>query len=387
MFRIIDLPEVAFSMSIESILLHEYSSNMLAGIKCRMRGRVTYLCPSVRGRFPVFRYASFSLSLKNISQSQIFYALLNSFNFIILKPGNPQTFSPTKRKNKTMVVRNDEPDIIIGGDPSAPPFATAVPATAVAIGNKNIERTTNADGSLTVKATATSCRSNGYRDVTIEYFYVPANMAGTVIMSMNSTGEPPSSLYLTKMEQQVFPPGTGEVMSHAPSSAPQTTTAAAASASGGNPVPQPYIHEDAVERRSGYGRGCAICCACVCIVIVAVATAIVRGVGGSNAMYPVEPEQWTPPTPNPTRAGCKDTPGWVDEYGSDCDWYDWYDASVTYTDICSALVVNQGSMGPATENCCACGGGSTYVAPMPWPSRAPIISPPPTPSPTRGQSL
>mmetsp|Transcript_20194 Transcript_20194/g.30739 ORF Transcript_20194/g.30739 Transcript_20194/m.30739 type:complete len:153 (+) Transcript_20194:16-474(+) len=118
------------------------------------------------------------------------------------------------------MVGNDEPDIIVGGpsappiatavpaggdDPSAAPMATAVPVTASNNPSKNIERTTNVDGSIAVKATTTSRRPNGYRDVTIEYFYVPANMAGTVMvmMSMDSTGEPPSSLYLTKMEQQV----------------------------------------------------------------------------------------------------------------------------------------------------------------------------------------
>eukprot|EP00985_Skeletonema_marinoi_P011543 scaffold5490_cov148-Skeletonema_marinoi.AAC.3 len=305
-----------------------------------------------------------------------------------------------------MVLRNDEPDIIVGGpsappiatevpaggdDPLAAPMATAVPVTAFNNPNKNIERTTNADGSIAIKATTTSRRPNGYRDVTIEYFYVPANMAGTVIMSMDSTGEPPSSLYLTKMEQQVLPPGTGEVMSHAPS-APQTTGAAAA-VGGNNPVPQPYIHENAVVGGSQRGSWAAVF-GCVCIIIVAVG--IVGGVRGINntqnpnywptpAPYNWNPTPWAPypweasPTPNPTRAGCKDTPGWADQYGFECDWYD---GSGSYTGMCSVGQFNQGSMGPPTENCCACGGGSTYIAPTQWPTITPIISPPPTPRPT-----
>jgi len=304
------------------------------------------------------------------------------------------------------MVGNDEPDIIVGG-PSAPPIATAVPAggdssaapmaTAVPVTAfinpiKKIERTTNADGSIAIKATTTSRQSNGYRDVTIEYFYVPANMADTVIMSMDSTGEPPSSLYLTKMEQQVLPPGTIEVMSLAPSSSPQTTTgatAAAAAVGGGrnNPVPQPYIHEDSVV--GGRVRRCAAVFGCVCIIIVAVG--IVNGVMEMNdtqnpiylpptyAPYPWPPYQWTSPTPTPAR--CKDTPGWVDQYGFECDWY-----VSSFSNMCGLSQFNQGPMGPADKNCCACGGGSTYVAPMPWPSRAPIISPPST-SPTQGQSL
>mmetsp|Transcript_20192 Transcript_20192/g.30736 ORF Transcript_20192/g.30736 Transcript_20192/m.30736 type:complete len:388 (+) Transcript_20192:16-1179(+) len=298
------------------------------------------------------------------------------------------------------MVGNDEPDIIVGGpsappiatavpaggdDPSAAPMATAVPVTASNNPSKNIERTTNVDGSIAVKATTTSRRPNGYRDVTIEYFYVPANMAGTVIMSMDSTGEPPSSLYLTKMEQQVLPPGTGEVMSHAPSSAPQATTGAT-TVGGNNPVPQPYIHENAVVGGSQRGS-CAAVFGCVCIIIVAVG--IVNGVIEMNdtqnpiylpptyAPYPWPPYQWTSPTPTPAR--CKDTPGWVDQYGFECDWYD---GSGSYTGMCSVGQFNQGSMGPPTENCCACGGGSTYIPPTQWPTITPIISPPPTPRPT-----
>eukprot|EP00985_Skeletonema_marinoi_P011541 scaffold5490_cov148-Skeletonema_marinoi.AAC.1 len=283
-----------------------------------------------------------------------------------------------------MVVRNDEPDIIVGVDPSAPPMATAVPVTAFNNPNKNIERTTNADGSIAIKATTTSRRPNGYRDVTIEYFYVPANMADTVIMSMDSTGEPPSSLYLTKMEQQVLPPGTGEVMSHAPS-APQTTTGATAAAvgGGGNPVPQPYIHEDTVVGGSHQGS-CAVICGCVFILVVAVGVIVgVRGINHTKnpnywptpAPYNWNPTPWyDPPTPKPTRVGCKDTPGWVDNIGFGCDKFDW-----SYSNMCSL----PGPMGPGTRHCCACGGGSTYVAPTPQPSRAPIISPPPTPRPTQ----
>lgn len=295
-----------------------------------------------------------------------------------------------------MVVQfNDEPDIIVGGDD--PPIATAVPVPAAAAfnnPNKNIERVTNADGSLTVKATTTSRQPNGYRDVTIEYFYVPANMASTVIMSMDSTGDPPSSLYLTKMEQQVLPPGTGEVVSHAPSVVPQAT---AANAGGANP-PQPYIHEDTVVGSNNGARGCAIFCGVFCLIIVILA--IIGAATGSaytrNPNYwptpapyyyyppsPWNPSPWSDPTPKPTKVGCKDTPDWVDGTGSDCDWYD---SSNFY---CSFSSIYAGSMGPATIHCCVCGGGSTYVAPTPRPSISPIVPTPskaPTPRPTQPSS-
>ncbi len=293
-----------------------------------------------------------------------------------------------------MVITNDEPDIVVGGDPSAPPIATAVPASAAFNNpNKNIERTTNADGSLVVKATTTSRQPNGYRDVTIEYFYVPANMASTVIMSMDSTGEPPSSLYMTKMEQQVLPPGTGEVVSHAPSAAPAATSGGAAGG-GGNQVPQPYTHEHtAVVGGSRSGGACIG--AAVCVVVIIVISAIVSVISGNNnnatkpywptpAPYEWNPPSpwyptpsWSPPTPNPTRDGCKDTPDWIDNYGEGCEWYS-YSRSV-----CGYGLIYEGSMGPASENCCICGGGSTYVAPTPRPTRAPIVSPPPSPRPTQ----
>eukprot|EP00986_Skeletonema_menzelii_P020432 scaffold31166_cov188-Skeletonema_menzelii.AAC.2 len=288
-----------------------------------------------------------------------------------------------------MVLLNDEPDIVVGGYPSAPPIATAVPATAAATfndPNKNIERTTNADGSLVVKVTTTSRQPNGYRDVTIEYFYVPASMAGTVIMSMDATGEPPSSLYLTKMEQQVLPPGTGEVMSHAPSAPVTAGATGATTAGGGYPAPQPYVHENtAVVGGSSCGRGAACAIGIVaCVVIFIIVGAIAGAVNShTNNHWPTPapyswnpPSPWNFPTPIPTREGCTDTPNWVDRFDDGCEYYQ---SSLT----CSDAIMYQGSMGPATKNCCTCGGGSTYVPPTPRPTQAPIVSPPPTLRPTQ----
>lgn len=298
-----------------------------------------------------------------------------------------------------MVVQfNDEPDIIIGrgGAPSAPPIATAVPATAFNINNPNktIERMTNADGSLTVKATTTSRQPNDYRDITIEYFYVPANMANTVIMSMDSTGEPPSSLYLTKMEQQVLPPGTGAPVSHAPSSIPQATTVTAATAGGGaTPAGQPYIHENAVVGTGNGGRGCAIGCG-ICILIVVIIGIIAAATRTNHtyspnrwptpAPYAWNPTPWNPPTPSfptpyPTRVGCKDTPNWEDSIGFGC----WYYKTSTI-DVCRLSGSREGPMGSANENCCGCGGGSTYVPPANEPSISPVV-PTPTKAPSVGK--
>lgn len=95
--------------------------------------------------------------------------------------------------------------------------ATAIPivsATAVPVEPNQasitdgtaIERTTNADGSLTVKVTKTITQSDGFRSIRIEEYQVPSNMAQTVIQSMDMTGEAPGSLYLTKIEDHRLPP-------------------------------------------------------------------------------------------------------------------------------------------------------------------------------------
>ncbi|KAL3798730.1 hypothetical protein ACHAWO_012089 [Cyclotella atomus] len=129
--------------------------------------------------------------------------------------------------------------------PTAPPAPTDVPianataipivsATAVPVepnqssllpDGSNIERTTNADGSLKVKFIKTTTQSDGFRSVRIEEYEVPANMAQTVIQSMDMTGEAPSSLYLTKIEDHRLPPDQAAGVSTAGS----TTTVQAGS--------------------------------------------------------------------------------------------------------------------------------------------------------------
>jgi hypothetical protein len=54
--------------------------------------------------------------------------------------------------------------------------------------------------------TKTTTESDGFRSVRIEEYVIPANMASTVIESMDMTGEAPSSLYLTKIEDHRLPP-------------------------------------------------------------------------------------------------------------------------------------------------------------------------------------
>ena len=97
----------------------------------------------------------------------------------------------------------------------------------------NIERTTQLDGSLSVKVTTITHQPNGYRDMTMEYFHIPSDMSGTVSMAMDVAGEPPSSLYRTNIQHQTLPPSSGEVTpipasEYAPVPAPTTTQGAPA---------------------------------------------------------------------------------------------------------------------------------------------------------------
>ena len=56
------------------------------------------------------------------------------------------------------------------------------------------------------------------------------------------------------------------------------------------------------------------------------------------------------PTPKPSSPCEGNTPDWVDNYGSGCEWYERVDqpGCPTYGNLFS------GDMGPASENCCYC---------------------------------
>ena len=129
-------------------------------------------------------------------------------------PGNDNTTDPEV---------SFDPNASVSPVASAPPAnnlpiasATAIPivsATAVPEGTpsplsdgSNIERITNSDGSLLVKVTNTTSNPDGSVIVRVEEYEVPANMANSVIQSMDMTGDAPSSLYLTKIEDHRLPP-------------------------------------------------------------------------------------------------------------------------------------------------------------------------------------
>ncbi|EJK54366.1 hypothetical protein THAOC_26015, partial [Thalassiosira oceanica] len=131
------------------------------------------------------------------------------------------------------------------GPPASRPTAAA--ATAALQGNRKIEKSTNPDGSLAVKVTAAKTLPNGSREITIEYFQIPAHMASSASAGIDA-GEPPSGLYLTKMEQRTLPAGTGQ----APSSASPRPTTSYPTAGNAAPLQQPTNHDSSSQESLGF---------------------------------------------------------------------------------------------------------------------------------------
>lgn len=119
-------------------------------------------------------------------------------------------------------------------------------------------------------------------------------------------GHPPSALYLSKVEQQTLPPGTGEVISRPPASY-------AAAAQGTGPV-QPsapaqqnlgtVVHES--PQRTSPARACLMCCGCFCIVIIILSIIGAATESGSSSSsshwgpsYHPPPSPWYTPSPHP----------------------------------------------------------------------------------------
>ena len=80
--------------------------------------------------------------------------------------------------------------------------------------------------------------------------------------------------------------------------------------------------------------------------------------GGSHTFPPTnspKPSTSTTTSLNPTEF-CLDTPNWRDRYGKRCNFYEESEPACRYADG------SVGDMGPATEHCCHCGGGSSVVS-------------------------
>jgi len=224
----------------------------------------------------------------------------------------------------------DDPEIVLGGiddsapAPSAPPtsitspllptaVATPVPAVAATATSSggDIERTTNTDGSLSIKIITKTPQPNGYREIKIEYFTVPAGMASAVSISLDN-GEPPSSLYMTKMEQQILPPDTESVIS-VPPAAPINTPAyptPGAAAAGTAGTPNTNYEQESNNRTSQVCAG--VCCVVVIVAIIGPVFRASRSASHSaNYPSPYSPSypSYSPPySPSPWRPSNSYTP-------------------------------------------------------------------------------
>ncbi|EED86651.1 predicted protein [Thalassiosira pseudonana CCMP1335] len=100
----------------------------------------------------------------------------------------------------------------LGGDSVPSPSAPHASSASSSNPSMVMEQSTNSDGSLSVKVTKTTSPPNGYHNATIEHYHIPSSMVNTVRTSLDATGEPPSSLYLTRTEEtSTLPPNVGFV--------------------------------------------------------------------------------------------------------------------------------------------------------------------------------
>ena len=274
---------------------------------------------------------------------------------------------------------NDDPEINLWAEPSAPPLPAtasipvasalhapvstpvatplgkpaaqpAAQSSAASNGNRTIEKTANPDGSLSVKVTTTNTLSNGSREITIEYFQIPAHMASSASAGIDA-GEPPSGLYLTKMEQQTLPPGTSQV----PGSASPHPAAAYPMAGNAAPLQQPTSQHATPFEQPGDRRGSKAMA--ICIAIFVIVTALVIGnLVVSNSSHHASSPSWhypTPPSPTP----------WSPTPWSPTPWSSpsWPSPRPTWNPTLSPTV----SSGPTVS---------------PRPTASPTASPPPTTS-------
>ena len=75
-----------------------------------------------------------------------------------------------------------------------------------------IDQSTQSDGSIAVKASTVTTHTNGYRDVKIEHFHIPACQAAVEVSKrLRDDTTPPSSSYRTRVEYRVEPPEDDDV--------------------------------------------------------------------------------------------------------------------------------------------------------------------------------
>ena len=154
----------------------------------------------------------------------------------------------------------------------ASPSSSSSTNAAATTHTTTIDRIPNpTDGSLSITINSTTHYPNGYREVKIEYYHIPPNMAREVSNSLEN-GHMPSSSYMIRMEQQTLPPGTEDLTTHPP---PLNTALVASS---GSTILQPVVRSGNVYYRRGRTscsiRWC-ITCTLLCGLLFAVIIVLV----------------------------------------------------------------------------------------------------------------
>ena len=210
-------------------------------------------------------------------------------------------------------------------------------------GNTTFERTTNPDGSLSVKVTTTEPRPDGHRTRTLEHYHVPPVAAVSVSIGLDA-GETPGGIYLKKREQFTLPPEM-----RATHSSPGVAYVVPGSVSGTSSVPAGRAPASSAGTGGGDNESKpGLLIIVPCFVAFAAIVGIIFLVVKQQHRY----------------SNCVDTPGYKNYLGYGCGWYYGGDPD------CDSY---GGIMGTGSQNCCVCGGGSTHGhTPNPTPSPTPI---------------
>jgi len=141
-----------------------------------------------------------------------------------------------------------------------PHLATTATATAADV-DRRVARTNEPDGSLSVDvSTTTTSLPDGYREVVVEHFRIPAGQVAAERASMDD-GRSPGNAYLARVEVRTYPPGTSD-----DATATATATAVATTTTTGRPPsahhPNPHV------QRLGCCARCGICWGVFCLVVI-----------------------------------------------------------------------------------------------------------------------
>jgi hypothetical protein len=226
---------------------------------------------------------------------------------VVRGDGDPAPSAPPLTASMTADDYSIPTTVLATSVPPPPPFAPhphlAWTATATATAtaadvdvDRRVSRTNEPDGSLSVDVTTTTTSlPDGYREVIVEHFRIPAGQVDAARASMDG-GRSPGNANLARVEVRTYPPGTSD---DATATATTTTTTTAGH-------PPPAHHPAHHVQRLGYCARCGICWGVFCLVVILL---IVLGVmrtgwssssGGKASPGYHYPTNHSSPRPTPT---------------------------------------------------------------------------------------